>query len=136
VRDTKVKCDGCERDLTSTGNSVDYRLVLESESIPPWYREEGLSGGVVTDMLIDPPIDRAHHFCSLGCLDKWRQAKQPESDLKANLLAIRSVVDRQAGDESLWAVPPAGTQPITEAYLQQELRHLHKVVEDYTKGLA
>lgn len=58
------------------------------------------------------------------------------ADLRANLLAIRAVVDRQAEDEGLWSLPLSGSQPIMEAYLQQELRHLHKVVEDYTKGLS
>jgi len=39
---------------------------------------------------------------------------------------IRAVVDEQAEDEGLWFV--ARTAP--EAYLQQELRRLHRVIED------
>lgn len=42
---------------------------------------------------------------------------------------IKETVDRQAEDEGLWSVP-FGLQPITEAYLQQELRRLHTVIED------
>ncbi len=30
----KVTCDGCERDLTTTGNAIGYRLVLSAEGIP------------------------------------------------------------------------------------------------------
>lgn len=63
-----VTCDACGQDLTLTGNSVDYRLVLAAEPIPSW-------GGAVTDMLIHPPVERPHHFCSLRCLDDWRAEK-------------------------------------------------------------
>jgi hypothetical protein len=58
-------------------------------------------------------------------------------DAIANLEAIREVVDRQAEDEGLWSLPlTPGTQPIMEAYLQQELRHLHKIIEDYTSWVG
>ena len=66
MRDEKITCDGCGSDLTTRSNSVDYRLVLGSESKP------GYGAGVYTDMMIYPPIDRTHHFCDLGCLDHWR----------------------------------------------------------------
>ncbi len=43
------------------------------------------------------------------------------------------IVDEQAEDEALWAVPVfKGTQSITEAYLQQELRRLHAAIEGKT----
>lgn len=45
------------------------------------------------------------------------------------LAALRALVVEQAEDEGLWAVHLLGTQPITEAYLQQELRKLHDAVE-------
>lgn len=45
------------------------------------------------------------------------------------LKAIQRAVDEQAEDEGLWFVPAEGTQFITEAYLQQELRSLHRVIE-------
>jgi hypothetical protein len=60
----KIICDNCKADLTTTGNSIDYRLALISQLIPGW-------GGAVTDMLISPPIDRSHHFCHMGCLREW-----------------------------------------------------------------
>ena len=46
------------------------------------------------------------------------------------LAAIRALVDRQAEDGGLWFV--ARTAP--EAYLQQELRRLHALVESVTEG--
>lgn len=65
MRDEKVTCDGCGRDLTTRSNSVDYRLALDSESKP------GRGDGFYTDMMIYPSIDRPHHFCGLKCLDHW-----------------------------------------------------------------
>jgi hypothetical protein len=44
---------------------------------------------------------------------------------KEALAAIRKVVNAQAEDEGLWFM--AETAP--EAYLQQELRRLHSVIE-------
>lgn len=41
------------------------------------------------------------------------------------LAAIRQCVDAQAEDEALWF----DAVSITEAYLQQELRRLHRVIE-------
>jgi hypothetical protein len=64
--------------------------------------------------------------------DVMEVLRQKVDDQAANLREIRAVVDRQAEDEGLWGVGVYGTQPITEAYLQQELRHLHKIIEDYT----
>lgn len=62
----KVTCDGCGRDLTATANCVDYRLVLEPQSIPS-------AGGAVTAMHIEPDIRSARHFCGLRCLEVWME---------------------------------------------------------------
>lgn len=50
------------------------------------------------------------------------------------LAAIRALVDEQAEDEGLWAIYPMGQQPIMEAYLQQELRRLHALIEARTQA--
>src|SRR5574338_442812 len=71
MKTVEIKCDACGHDLTYTGNSVDYRLVLASEGKPI---RPGI--GVVTDMGIYPPVDRTHHFCRLDCLDKWRDEER------------------------------------------------------------
>lgn len=49
-------------------------------------------------------------------------------DLARNL---RRTIDKQSEDEALWAVYPRGIQPISEAYLQHELRRLHLIAEEY-----
>lgn len=66
MRTVQITCDGCGNDLTTRTNSVDYRLVLASESKP------GYGSGAYTDMMICPPVERTHHFCGLDCLDHWR----------------------------------------------------------------
>jgi hypothetical protein len=60
----KITCDHCGQDLTTTGNCVDYRIVLKSESIPS-------RGGVVTLMHLEPDIAEPKHFCGLECLKNW-----------------------------------------------------------------
>ena len=53
---------------------------------------------------------------------------------KPTLKEIRELVDEQAEDEGLWGIYPLGQQPIVEAYLQQELRRLHTMIEKATNG--
>ena len=45
---------------------LDDRLVLDAEEKP------GHGAGFYTSMMIHPPVDRAYHFCGLGCMDQWR----------------------------------------------------------------
>lgn len=71
----KVTCDGCGHDLTTRWNSVDYRLVLASESKP------SNGAGSCADMMIYPSIERPHHFCRLDCLDLWRDREKHCSKL-------------------------------------------------------
>ena len=56
------------------------------------------------------------------------EADDPRVEIMAlaNVDDIREVVDQQANDEGLWC--EAETAP--EAYLQQELRRLHRVIEN------
>lgn len=60
----KITCDQCERDITTTGNSVDYRIILASQPIPS-------RGGIVTDMMIYPQLDKKRFFCRTSCLKEW-----------------------------------------------------------------
>ncbi len=55
-----------------------------------------------------------------------------EPDERPTLADIRALVDEQAEDEALWALNLDGTLPISEAYLQQELRRLHALIEAAT----
>lgn len=67
MKDVKVTCDACGKDLTYTGNCVDYRLLVTSESLGSGRGEDGRSYAV-TAMMIYPPVDRSYHFCNLRCL--------------------------------------------------------------------
>jgi hypothetical protein len=57
--------------------------------------------------------------------DVW-ELFQRIADLEAKLSRVKELVNEQADDDALWCV--AGTA--FEAYLQQELRRLHSVIED------
>lgn len=48
--------------------------------------------------------------------------------LDPRLRRLRETVDRQAEDEGLWFI----AKYATEAYLQQELRKLHALIEEIT----
>lgn len=61
---SSVTCDACGRDLTSTGNNIDWRLALVPQRIPS-------RGGIVTDMMIPPAIEETAHFCEIACLEAW-----------------------------------------------------------------
>lgn len=52
------------------------------------------------------------------------------TDIKNRLRMIEQAAEIQANDESLWATRLDGSQPIGEAYLQQALRNLHRVIEE------
>jgi hypothetical protein len=65
---TEVLCDCCGRDLTTTGNSIDYRLCLANERVHS-------GGGFVTDMMIYPKIKRDAYFCDISCLRKWMDSE-------------------------------------------------------------
>src|SRR3954467_12595526 len=68
---TTILCDGCEKDITTTRNSVDYRIHLESQDKTRWYVTEGFDGGAVTSMHISNPLPRDKHFCRFTCLAIW-----------------------------------------------------------------
>lgn len=53
----------------------------------------------------------------------------PSRDQLDRLDKLRHLVNEQAEDEALWALNLDGSLPISEAYLQQELRRLHEAVE-------
>jgi hypothetical protein len=77
---SELSCDGCgAKDINYTGNSVDYYIALGNQRCSPWFAKDGKTGGMVTDMMIYPPIKGgAKHFCGVGCLSKWVAAVLPE----------------------------------------------------------
>ena len=65
---TKINCDQCGKDLTSSPDHPNHRLVLYSEPIPvvgPWHNA----------IFAIPPTDVMRHFCHLGCLGGWTQQR-------------------------------------------------------------
>ncbi len=83
--------------------------------------------------------ERIHYLCEriIECHDLKKASRLglvdsllDDAGTAANhLILIQAEVDRQAEDEALWSVPAEKLQSISEAYLQQELRKLHAVVE-------
>ncbi len=69
MNQTKITCDSCGADLTTTGNCVDYRLAVTSEPIPS-------GGGLVTLMHVEPIIPHAAHFCGMQCLARWSKLER------------------------------------------------------------
>lgn len=65
----EVNCDGCGADLSFTANSEDWRLALIVQPKSPRYNPSRTA----TLMSIKPPLTSTKHFCSLLCLDTWRQ---------------------------------------------------------------
>lgn len=63
------------------------------------------------------------------------RARAEIESYRAALVKIQKHVDQQAEDEGVWSVPFEGLQPIGEAYLQQELRALHRTIEEAHKAL-
>ena len=68
MKDIKIVCDYCNKELTNTRNSIDYCLSLSSQRIP-------CQEGAVTDIMVLPPIEREANFCGLGCLKNWIDKK-------------------------------------------------------------
>lgn len=72
-KEYKITCDSCGRDLTYTGNAVDYRLALKSENIANY------SDSYAVTAMISPPIEQDAYFCSMHCLTKWVIGTYPDT---------------------------------------------------------
>ena len=68
MKDIKITCDECGKDLTEICDGYDKtRLHLQSSYI---YNTSNISFGIPQDKGI-----REHHFCDLPCLKKWIRGK-------------------------------------------------------------
>jgi len=63
--------------------------------------------------------------CAGSLCDAFRDCYDEIAALEAKLEKIRQLVNTQAEDEGLWFFAASGP----EAYLQQELRRLHALIE-------
>lgn len=68
MKDLKITCDQCGRDLTTTGNCEDFRIAVVNERIT-------VTGGAVTSMSIEPHLQHDYHFCGCVCLRNWATTK-------------------------------------------------------------
>lgn len=64
MKETKITCDDCGKDLTETGGMPAFRLTLSSEPIPH-------NTSIVLAILVYPEVKRNRHFCNLACLRNW-----------------------------------------------------------------
>lgn len=64
-------------------------------------------------------------------IDAAEENLQRERDdaVTVALTGLMALVEEQAKDQALWSVPVMGRQPISEAYLQDELRKLHTAIQ-------
>lgn len=58
--------------------------------------------------------------------EQEKERRKQEEKMRADIKKIKTLVEEQANDEGLWFI--AETAP--EAYLQQALRKLHRVIEE------
>lgn len=81
----------------------------------------------------------------MNLTDGWKEEDWKREALEAQhevivlvecIEKIKECVDQQAEDEGLWSVPWEGLQPISEAYLQKELRRLHAAIESSIVGVV
>ena len=63
-KDLVVLCDTCGKDITKTGNAVDWRVGLVNVRIPA-------RGGVLTEVDVRPQLTEDKDFCSLTCTRDW-----------------------------------------------------------------
>jgi len=68
MKTTKVTCDNCGSDLTTTGNSGNTRVVLTCEQVP---NPSGISTAMVPIVWPEHPL----HFCSDHCFWVWAASK-------------------------------------------------------------
>lgn len=59
-----VNCSGCGKDLTDTGNCVDWRIAVANEPIP-------CRDGTLTLIGINKKLESNMLFCSVQCLKQW-----------------------------------------------------------------
>jgi len=89
-----------------------------AEALTPFHGPGFFPGIRDVTIIAEKPIDAARQILAALAERGYRVSK-------GDLDAVRAIVDEQAEDEGLWFIAP--TAP--EAYLQQELRRLHAVIE-------
>lgn len=83
-----------------------------------------LANGVENDLTAER-LEKARDSLA----DALAASERRVAELEEALADLRALVNEQAEDEALWALNLDGSLPISEAYLQQELRRLHGTIE-------
>jgi hypothetical protein len=103
----------------------DYELIAHAPSDLQFLIDENARLRAERDHLKDVSLTQDYLAIAESLLAKLAASE-------TRLARIRAHVDEQAKDDGLWAVP-WDLQPISEAYLQQELRRLHATIEANTE---
>lgn len=61
---TKITCDCCDKDITETGRTPAFRIVVSCESLPH-------NTDTIYAVIVNPPLDKRYHFCNLICMRKF-----------------------------------------------------------------
>lgn len=133
MKKTIITCDQCDKDITTTGNCEDWRLILKNEEIPAF-------DSMVTDMAISPILSDDRYFCSRECHFVWtmkfnldkedfdylmKQIKEKEEKLKAGELSL---------DEGCGLIEDVITIPAEFAnYLPTKMPLEHKLIKKEKK---
>lgn len=65
MKDTRIVCDFCKKDLTCTYNCIDYRIAVKNEE------KELAKVPAHTTLGIYPKLENDLYFCDLGCMKNW-----------------------------------------------------------------
>lgn len=60
-----VRCDICQRDITSSTNAIAWRIAVNNVRIPR------LEGTAATLAMISPILKQNYDLCSWGCFREW-----------------------------------------------------------------
>ena len=64
MKEVKITCDNCGKDITTTGAMPTYRLHLSAEPLPH-------TGNAVFAVMVYPPIENDKYFCDVKCLKEF-----------------------------------------------------------------
>lgn len=70
TRTTRILCDACQSDITTTDGMPRFRLSLTCEALPNTADYE-------FSVNVFPPIEGRMDFCGLSCLETWLTRTKP-----------------------------------------------------------
>lgn len=73
MKEVKITCDCCGKDITNTDSYPAYRLVLSVEKLPH-------TSDIIFDIYVYPPIKHTMYFCDKECLIKLLDKKHENTN--------------------------------------------------------